>query len=313
MRLNDFVIDDSIDFAAYMRETEGAQHVRCASTWLDEIEADFANPARVSHQFLPWDSWRQVFGIRRGEVTVWAGQNGSGKSLVTGMVALDLIAQGDKVGILSFEMAPKQTLLRMLRQFVGMRLDRLGQRDRDEALYEFRQFAMTNLWLYDQRGTCRTEQALAVCRYMAKELGVRHVFIDSLMKIVAGEDDYNGQKLAIDQMCAMARDFDIHVHLVHHMRKGASDEHMPDKAGIKGSGSITDQVDNVLLVWRNKRKEHARNQNKPVDAHEPDAILMCEKQRNGDGEGWLHLWFDGDSTQYTEAAGGRLIGFKRGV
>ena len=41
----------------------------------------------------------QRLAFREGEVTMWAGQNGNGKSLLTGQVALQLLAAGQKVGI----------------------------------------------------------------------------------------------------------------------------------------------------------------------------------------------------------------------
>ncbi len=85
---------------------------------------------------------------------------------------------------------------------------------------------------------------------------------------------------------------------------------------VKGSGSITDQVDNVVVVWRNKTKEQAmqvvvwRNKTKeqamqaggsyqPTD---PDALLIIDKQRNGEFEGKVGLWFDRDSMQYLETS-----------
>jgi twinkle protein len=87
--------------------------------------------------------------------------------------------------------------------------------------------------------------------------------------------------------------------LIHHIRKLAREEIQPNKNDIKGSGAISDQVDNVLMVWRNKKKEH-QAQNGPVDPMIPDAMLMCEKQRNGEAEDWYSLWYHKDSQQFVE-------------
>jgi twinkle protein len=137
-------------------------------------------------------------------------------------------------------------------------------------------------------------------RYCAVELGIQHVFIDSLMKCVSAEDAYNEQKGFVDELCAVARDHSIHVHLVHHIRKASSEEVMPNKMDIKGTGSITDQVDNVFLWWRNKKKEHQLQANDTVDVLAPDAIMMCEKQRNGEDESWFSMYYDKHSQQFTE-------------
>lgn len=96
---------------------------------------------------------------------------------------------------------------------------------------------------------------------------------------------------------------DIHVHLVHHVRKGTSEYDLPNKFGVKGSGSITDQVDNVFMVWKNKKKIDAVQMGETVDdGKEPDAMLICEKQRNGEWEGKVGLWFDRNSWQFCSDA-----------
>jgi twinkle protein len=224
--------------------------------------------------------------------------------MVTGMIALGLIKQKQKIMIASFEMKPKRTLFRMLRQFAGENIEQPRYVDRNRYLsaliLRMRTFAHANLWLYDQQGTVTAQQVIAVSRYSAVELGVQHIFIDSLMKCVSGEDDYNAQKMFVDELTSLARDHNVHIHLIHHIRKLASEEIKPNKNDIKGSGSISDQVDNVLMVHRNKKKEHDA-QNGPVDPLIPDAYLMCEKQRNGEAEDWYSLWYMKDSQQFVES------------
>jgi len=75
---------------------------------------------------------------------------------------------------------------------------------------------------------------------------------------------------------------------------------MPNKMDIKGSGSITDQVDNVFIWWRNKKKERMIQAGDNAEVLAPDAILMCEKQRNGEGEEWYTFFYDRESQQYVE-------------
>jgi len=123
------------------------------------------------------------------------------------------------------------------------------------------------------------------------------------MKCVAGEDDFNAQKDFVSDCTNLAPDTGMHVHLVHHIRKGQTDEQMPQKVDMKGSGSIADQVDNVWMVWRNKKKERLQEAGQPVQMEEPDAMLLCEKQRNGESEPRLRLWFHAQSQQFTEVAG----------
>lgn len=293
-----------VDFEKYLKANDVAQKVKSADEFLDEIQDELENPVAEKHQLMPWDKTHIGFQFRPGEVTLYAGGNGGGKSMITGMIALNLVKQKQKVMIASFEMKPKRTLFRMLRQFAGENIDTPRFTDKSRYLINLfdrmRMFARDNLWLYDQQGTVTAQQVIAVSRYSAVELGVQHIFIDSLMKCVSGEDDYNAQKMFVDELTSLARDHNVHIHLIHHIRKLPSEEVKPNKNDIKGTGAISDQVDNVLLVWRNKKKEHEA-QNGVVDAMIPDAYLMCEKQRNGEFEEWYSLWYNKDSQQFLES------------
>jgi twinkle protein len=251
---------------------------------------------------------RTLFHFRPGEVTLWAGVNGHGKSLMTGFIGLELMAHMKRLCIASFEMKPKRTLERMLRQWAGYNPAEFNSHpDAIQLLRELygdmKAQAESRLWFYDQQGTVSSERIVSVARYCAKELKIDHMFIDSLMKCVKAEDDYNGQKYLVDELTAIARDHGMHIHLVHHLRKLENEGKKPDKSDVKGTGAITDQVDNVLLVWRNKAENR-----KPTD---PDAALICCKQRNGEWEGGINLWFDPASQQYLGEHGQAVRDFSK--
>lgn len=310
---------DSIDFAEYLRETDAQQKVRPAAEYVQDLIDDLGATRRDPKAFLPWEKTHGLFAFRPGEVTLWVGVNGHGKSLVTGLTALSLCTQEERVCIASFEMKPRKTLERMARQFSSQAAP-LPHEYRDAAVmaafrdtYEqFREWTGKKLWLYDQQGTVKSETVLGVLRYCAKELRITHFFIDSLMKCVAGEDDYNGQKSFIDHVTSIARDTGMHIHVVHHSKKLANEDAHPDKMDVKGSGSITDQVDNLLLLWRNKKKERDSQAGKKVSLDEPDALLICDKQRNGEWEGRFSLWYEKDSQQFVGAPGAAALNFYGG-
>lgn len=305
---------EDIDFAAYIRETEAKQKVRAASEYVGELIDALFSGKKDPCSYLPWDKTHQQFAFRYGEVTLWAGINGHGKSLATGQVSLSLMGQGEKVCIASFEMKPRKTLERMARQWHGAaptsEYDTPEMIQAAKDIYrQFGEWTDRRLWLYDQQGTVDSDTVLGVARYCAKELGITHIFIDSLMKCVKGEDDYNGQKEFVDELCALARDCQVHIHLVHHIKKLSSEEQQPGKFDAKGSGSISDQVDNFISVWRNKKKEREAQIGKGVSADEPDCLLICDKQRNGEWEGRIGLFFDRDSQQFKASAGDRVVSF----
>ena len=285
--------DDDIDFSKYLADTDAFERVRPASEYLDDVMHVLA-PAhgKPENPKLPFNGAWVYFAP--GEVTTWAGFNGSGKSMLQGQVMTEFAEQGQNICIASFEMKPAKTLARICRQVFG------HMQPTKEQVTLFLNNAGQRIWIYDQQGTVKADRMIAVVKHCAEKLKCSHIAIDSLMKCVKGEDDYNGQKDFVDALTACARDYNTHIHLVHHLRKGDTDERMPTRMDMKGSGAVSDLVDNVLLVWRNKVKERARDSGKPYSEDDPDSVLICDKQRNGEWEGRIKLWYDKDSLKFRD-------------
>lgn len=310
----EFVCDD-IDFAAYLKDTDAKTKVKPAADFVQDAKDRLRSQSKSKRTYLPWPKCNESFEFRLGEVTAWCGQNGHGKTDVTTEVALSLIGQGEKVCVASFEMKPVTTIGRMVRMFSGTNPFSPEYQCDDglatlEGLYDdFGQWTTNALWLYDQTGTARSDTVLGMVKYCAQELGITHIFIDSLMKCVKAEDDYNGQKDFVDQLCAIAKDCNIHIHLVHHLKKPSKEGDIPDKHDTKGSGSITDQIDNLFMVWRNKPKEDDWKVKGQMSTKqtEPDSYLLCRKQRNyegsADGEPTISLWRHRDAGQFVAEPG----------
>jgi twinkle protein len=282
----------------HMNERDTADHVnvKVPSSFLDQLVSHFDESEGVTGDCLPWEKTQNLIRLRHSEVTIWNGINGHGKSNVLGQVILHQL-KGRKACIASLEMKPVTTLARMCRQALG------GRNPTSEFISNFVSRADSKLWLYDQQGTVSADKVIGVMYYAAEKLLVEHFVVDSLMKCGIGEDDYNGQKRFVDRLCAFAKDTECHVHLVTHAKKAENEHDLPGKMSVKGSGSITDQVDNVLTVWRNKKKEQkiAAGDTSEDTKNLPDAMICCDKQRNGEWEGRIALWFDVDSMRYRES------------
>ena len=290
----ELIVADDIDWNRYMQDSEPAARVRPASAYRDLVVERFESSGAPSGSLLPWAKTHEHIALRPGELTVWAGINGHGKSLLLGHVILGLMAQQQRCMIASFEMRPEVTLHRMCRQAARCAAPTV------KFIDAFHRWTDDRLWVYDQQGQVDPLRIVAVLRYCHERLQMRHVVIDSLMKCIRGEDDYNGQKNLLDTLTSVARDTGMHVHLVHHSKKREDESKAPGKFDLKGSGSISDQADNVMIVWRNKRKQFDA-QSGEGDPEAPDAMLVCEKQRNGEWEGRIALWFDPASQQYLGA------------
>lgn len=295
------LLPNDFNFREYMTDAEPQAKVLSPEAWREDLIASTKGGTQVHGARLPWGKTHDHLRFRMGEVTLWQGINGHGKSQLLGQATLAFAQQGEAVCNASFEMKPLSTLKRMLRQ--------AGRNDTPSEAMANRliDWLEGKYWLYDQQGQVKPDMMYAVIRYCAQKLKIKHIVIDSLMKCVRGEDDYNGQKDFVDMLTTLARDLGVHIHLVHHVRKGENEDKAPGKFDAKGSGAISDQVDQVLTVWRNKKKERTveRIQRTPgalIDDEtqkQPDAVLICDKNRHGEWEGSVQLWYDPRSLQYT--------------
>lgn len=277
-----------------------SQYVSQASEWTDKVIQRINGDVATTGDCLPWSKTHNLIRFRPGEVTIWGGYNGHGKSQLVGQVCAWNLHK--KWFLASMEMKPEASMERMNRQTAGCR---------DVATDYIRRFMSwtdNRLWIYDQTDTVASERILGVILYAAKKLGVNHIIIDSLMKcgFKGSKDQISTNQVAfVDRLCWIAKSNNIHIHLVHHMRKGEGNKgefECPGKHDFRGAGEIVDLVDNAIICHRNKQKEEimAGNDEGKKAKHEgaPDQLMNVVKQRHGEWEGKISLWFHQDSLQY---------------
>jgi len=286
------------DFLEFVGNQE-SQFILPASSFAQEVIDRFAGKEQYRGDDLPWQKTVGKFSLRAGEVSVWAGYNGHGKSQLLGMIAAWTLRK--KWLIASMEMKPPATMQRMIRQVVGTKTPS------DNYVNFFSRWTDSRLWIYDQQDSVKYDRILGMINYAAQELKINHIVIDSLLKCGISSDDYNSQKDFVDRLCWSAKRNDVHIHLVHHMRKGKDEFTMPGKHDLKGTGDIADLVDNIIIVHRNKSKEKKIKNDEHVEVTDPDCFLNICKQRGGEWEGILAFWFNPESLQYTSSPDKRVM------
>jgi twinkle protein len=285
-KLQDAKLPD-VDFDKYYKtHADDKQKLKRVVDYYDELEKHLEHGDVIHGAKLPFPKLNKLFRFRDGEVTLWTGFNGHKKSMMLGYAALGFLKESQKVCIASFEMKPIRTIERMARQHGH------AEKVDYDVIGDFMSFAASNLYIFDHQGEINPNRLMAIIFYCAKELGVKHFIIDSLMRVVAGEDSYNEQKDFVVKLCNMAIETDIHIHLVHHTKKGREDS-PSSRYDAKGSGAISDNVHNSLIVWSNKEDK----------SDMPDVILKCDKQREGEWEGSIPIKFDATTMRFYEVVG----------
>lgn len=297
------------DLIAFLGQQE-SQKIRWGNEWESELIEQFSRGENQTGAKLPWPGCEDKIRFRPSEITIHAGQNGSYKSMLTGQLAMWFALQGEPAGIMSFEMPVPVTQQRMCCQAAG---------STDPSVDFIRRWSRWNhlrMSYYDHLDTSPSNRVLGAVFYMAKDLGCKHIVIDSLTKCGLPYGERGAEKAFIDALCATAKVFAIHIHLVCHVRKPQSDGkvRIPTKWDVRGAGELTDLVDNVIIHWTDERKhELLRKQASGITLsvadteylQRPSQRFIVEKQRHGKYQGTIGLEMH-ESLQFNR---GRMLDF----
>ena len=293
--LEDIIVTDQ-EISGYMDQRDTGEHLKIKkpTQYFDDVKKHFHEDL-TGGLSLPFLNTEKDFKVRMGEITVVTGFSGHGKSAWLNQVMLHLMKK-EKTMIASFEMLPKATLGRMCQQ--------TGEAaPNDDYILDFLSQLENNLYLYDPEGETSSDKVLEVIYYCAEKLGVKLMVIDSLMKCGINEDDLNRQKAFLNKLAVAARDLDIHLFLVAHSRKTSSDYEHARKLDVAGSANITNLVDNVISVHRNKEREEAERKGDTTNdiMFAPKCTVHLVKQRHGKGlEGQWGFDFHPETFSYSE-------------
>ncbi|WP_273788621.1 toprim domain-containing protein [Bartonella grahamii] len=272
--------------------------LRRASDYKDQVIGLFwPEPEKHLGYTLPYPKLKDKLHFRPAELTLWSGASGAGKSQLLSDCIPHWIAQKSRLCLASLEMKGEQSLRRLTKQTGGL------EKPTKETIERILHFLDDGLILYEHVGKSSVDTLLDVFDYCRARYGCDQFIIDSLMRLGIASDDYARQEQAVYKMVDWAVLNSVHIHLVAHARKGGLDKDIPSTEDIKGASEIGANAFNIITIWRNRSLEDkifaaSLAQEKADLAKRPGVIMNIAKQRSGDFEGKIGLWFDPQTYRY---------------
>jgi len=261
-----------------------------------EINDLFQNPQKLYGIMTPFEGLNNILrGWREEELTIWSGRNASGKTSIINEVIIDLVRKKHRVVMASLEMPAKRYLRWMLMNMADKNyLDQAEVKENLEKIGDY-------LFILNVVGEIKPDMILDVFDYAARKYGVKHFFIDSLMKIsIGGVDVLEKQKIFCNELInKLAVTHKGHVHLVAHPRKSFKDSDKPDKVDVAGTGDLTNLAHNVLMIWRPDEDLKTKMREKGKDVS--DSVLFVKKNREWGMEGHIDFNFNPETKKFKEA------------
>lgn len=243
----------------------------------DVKQPDFSGMDKVLSGIPNLD--RALGGFYLGELSVWTGKRGEGKSTILNQMLLESIDQGYPVCAYSGELPAWKFKYWASLQAAGpdnIRVQKDARSGREvPSPTPFAQRLIDDWWrgrylLYDIGSNTFHDTAgiLRIFQYAYRRYGARVFLVDNLMtaRFKTGDRDfYRAQSEFVAQLAGFAHNNQVHVHLVAHPRKT---ERIDDSDAVAGIGDVTNLADNVFSMEKDDREDTAQ-----------DSILTILKNR----------------------------------
>lgn len=289
-----FVQPDSPKFAE--REIQQAQEVFDIA----KVEAvqilDAYRDKQANYSTAPFDPLGEKLRFFPGGFTIWSGFPGAGKTTLLRQLACHLVKHTDPnnfttgaaVFVCSMEELPEDVLIRHAQVACGTQdLSATGLQWCADVWAN-----KLHLWQYRPiEADAKHQRILAAIRVLARESGVRHAIIDSLMCLDVPSNDYEAQRQFAGMLARTCHSSGVHVHLVAHPRKPQQKGQPLELSDVAGSADLGRKADNVIFVRRDFDTENLSSQGQCTLMR-----IQVAKQRHGTGflgeiDGWFHRQF----------------------
>ena len=195
-----------------------------------------------------------IIGFKRKHVTVWSGYRGCAKTTFLNMIILNGAQRGYKSALWTGELDADEEKYWMYLQAAG----KSHNKPRGNGFYETPDYAIDKIdkwidkyfWLFNNTYGNNFMQILDVVRKLKETDDIDFVIFDNLMTLDI--DDLDGdknerQKMMMYELTKLAKELNIHIHIVAHPNKSGT---FLRPNSISGSGHIPDLAQNVFILHR---------------------------------------------------------------
>lgn len=223
-------------------------------------------------------------GFRCGELTIFTGPTGSGKTTVLSQLSLDLCMQGVQTLWGSFEIRNSRLGLVMAQQMANSSLvDENSKYLQPELASASEKLSKLPLYFLDFFGSTDMAVILSNMVEAVKTKNVQHILLDNLQFILSEQymnkiDKFELADKTISALRSFCNIFNVHVTLVVHPRK-EDDNTILGISSISGTAKVSQEADNIIILQSNQSGRYLELKKNRYEGTIGSVKLRFEKER----------------------------------
>lgn len=255
-----------------------------------------------------------MIGFKRKHVTVWSGYRGCGKSSLLNMLILNGANYGYKSALWTGELDAAEEKSWLYMQAAGKQCNKETKNGfyytPESICDKIDPWIDKYFWIFNNEYKNNFNQIMDEVRGLKKKENIDFIILDNLMTLDI--DDLDGdkndrQKNLMYTLTCLAKELNIHIHIVAHPNKSGT---FLRPNNISGSGHIPDLAQNVFILHRINRDfaVNAKDFLTSATIHEiqdsrcTNTIEICKCRDRGSAvDTFIKLYFEPESRRFKDS------------
>ena len=261
-----------------------------------------------------------IIGFKRKHVTVWSGYRGCGKSSLLNMLILNGANYGYKSALWTGELDATEEKSWLYMQAAGKQCNKETKNGfyytPESVCDKIDPWIDKYFWIFNNEYGNNFGQILDKARELKRKENIDFIILDNLMTLDI--DDMDGdkndrQKKLMYALTCLAKELNIHIHIVAHPNKSGT---FLRPNNISGSGHIPDLAQNVFILHRINRDfaVNAKDFLTSATIHEiqdsrcTNTIEICKCRDRGSAvDTFIKLYFEPESRRFKDSIAESVI------
>lgn len=261
-----------------------------------------------------------IIGFKRKHVTVWSGYRGCGKSSLLNMLILNGANYGYKSALWTGELDATEEKSWLYMQAAGKQCNKETKNGfyytPESVCDKIDPWIDKYFWIFNNEYGNNFGQILDKARELKRKENIDFIILDNLMTLDI--DDMDGdkndrQKKLMYALTCLAKELNIHIHIVAHPNKSGT---FLRPNNISGSGHIPDLAQNVFILHRINRDfaVNAKDFLTSTTIHEiqdsrcTNTIEICKCRDRGSAvDTFIKLYFEPESRRFKDSIAESVI------